>query len=51
MNLANYPANENGITIVGGVSMTILAASIMMGRIPVVVKETIPDRWKLMKVF
>ena len=62
MSLADYLANENGIIahglgrlrkmkVLGGVSTTILVASTMTGRIPAVVKATIPDRWKLTKVF
>jgi hypothetical protein len=58
MSLADYLANENGmiahgsrIVVLGGVSTTILVASTMMGRIPVVVKATIPGLWKLTKVF
>ena len=58
MSLADYLANENGMVahgsrmvVLGGVSTIILVAFIMTGRIPAVVKATIPDRWKRTKVF
>jgi hypothetical protein len=58
MSLADYLANENGIktqtsrmVVLSGVSTTTLVAFTMTGRIPAVVKATIPDRWKLTKVF